>query len=465
MRTEPFICTIGAILLLQGCSLAPKFTKPKMDLPGNKAVQVQAVNMDWWKNFKDENLNQLIKEALKNNDDLRIAVVRVKKAAAYLRLQSANLYPNISASAAGIRQQTSGEVPLQGAGAIADNFALSSQMSYEIDFWGKLANQKRAAVWSLLATEADKETVRLSLISNIAALYFNIIATNRQLKIAEDTLKSYKKTYEYRKSQYKYGEISKLVVQQAKYQYENAKILTESLKEQRMVQMSAMSVLLGRSPKEIFKNNVMLDKALPSPPRIPYALPSSILENRPDIKAAEENMRAKNALIGAAKAAYFPLISLTGLLGFQSDELGRVIRNSAKIWSIGASMGMPVFDFGRTGSNVKIAKLQKEEAVIRYKKTVRNAFKEVFDALNSLRISKNQLIAQRSAVGALKRALHLSEQRYASGYSSYLEVLDAQKGYLRAKLNLERLKADVLINEVTLYKALGGGWSPDSGKD
>ena len=452
---------LSIILLLSSCSLAPKLTMPKIDLPskyGNKAAQKQTIDVNWWENFNDSNLNRLIKESLKNNDDLKLAVIRVKEARAYLGLNSANLYPNINASASGYRQQTSNETLPKNRGTIFNNFSLSSSVGYELDLWGKLRNQKKAALSSFLASESNKETVKLTLISNVANAYFNLIAVDEQLKVAQKSAKSFKETYEYRQKQYKYGVVSELVVKQAKAQYANAKVLVESLKEQKTRAASALSALLGRNPKEIFEGTISFNKTLPKPIKIPYALPSTLLENRPDIKAAEENLKAKNALIGAAKAAYFPSISLTGLLGFQSAELSNLMQRSAKVWGVGPSANMPIFDFGRIKSNIKIAEAEKKAALVQYKQTVRNAFKEVFDALNSIKISKQKLKAQAEELEALKKALYLSEKRFDSGYSNYLEVLDAQRGFLNAQLNLIKLKNGVIANEVTLYKALGGGW-------
>ena len=461
MKIRYAIIAAGTVLMFAGCSMAPKLIIPKTDLPlkYTAANKNGEISINWWKNFDDSNLNKLIAEALKNNDDLRLAVIRVDEARTYLGLQSANLYPNVNVSASGYRQQTSSETPPKGAGTIFNNFSLSSSMGYELDLWGKLKNKNKAALSSLLASESNQETVKLVLISNVANTYFNLISINKQLQIAKKSAQSFKDTYEYRQKQHKYGAVNELIVQQAKAQYENAKVLIESLKERKAPQMSALSVLLGKSPKEIFDNNIYLNEALPKPIKVPYALPSALLENRPDIKAAEENLKAKNALIGAAKAAYFPSISLTGLLGFQSEELADLIQHSAKVWNLNSSLNMTIFDFGRIKSNIETAEAQKKEAIIQYEQTVRNAFKEVFDALNKLKISKQKLKAQSKEVEALKRALYLSEKRFDSGYSSYLEVLDAQRGLLNAGLNLVSLNAEVITNEVALYKALGGGWS------
>ncbi|MCD6130143.1 MAG: efflux transporter outer membrane subunit [Deltaproteobacteria bacterium] len=462
MKNKTLILWISAILLLSSCSFTPKLSTLKMDLPSkydNKTAQKQIINVNWWKNFNDSNLNKLIEEALKNNDDLKLAVVRVEEAWAYLGLSKANLYPTINAAASGYRQKTSNETLPKDTGTIFNNFSLSSSVGYELDLWGKLRNQKKAALSSLLASEANREAVKLSLVSNVANIYFNLVSINKQLQIAEKSVKSFKETYKYRQKQCKYGVANELVAKQAKAQYANAKVLAESLKEAKVIQMSALSVLLGRSPKEIFENKFALNQALPEPVKIPAALPSSLLEDRPDIKVAEENLRAKNALIGVARAAYFPNISLTGLFGYNSENLSDLIQSSAKIWGVGPSATIPIFDFGRIKSNVKITEAEKKAALVQYTQTVKNAFKEVFDALKKVKISKQKLKAQKEEAEALKRTLYLSQKRFDNGYSSYLEVLDAQRGFLNARLNLARFNTEVITNEITLYKALGGGWS------
>ncbi len=465
MRSKVLIVLSSTVLLLSSCSLAPKLSTPKMDMPSkydNKTAQ--SINVNWWKNFNDKMLNSLIEESLKNNDDLQLAVARVEEAKAYLGLQSANLYPTIGASGQQLRQQTSKEMSPYKISTTSNTFNLSGSVSYELDLWGKLRNQKKAAISQLLSSRANQETVRLTLISNVANSYLNLISIDKQLDIAKKTEKSYKETYEYRKKQYKYGTINEIVISQAKAQYEGAKLLVETLTNQRAVLMSSLSVLLAKSPKEIFDNNIALNKELPKPIKVPAALPSSTLENRPDIEAALENLKSKNALIGAAKAAYFPSISLTSILGFQSLELSNLLQRSAKFWNFNPQASMSIFDFGRIKSNVEIAKAQKQEAIIQYKRTVRNAFKEVFDALNTLKSDKSKLKSQEKLVASLRKVLELSNRRFDTGYSDYLEVLDSQRGYLNARLDLEKLKAKVLVDQVTLYKALGGGWkNPNHG--
>ena len=461
MKYKKFATAAGIILMLSGCSFAPELAMPKMDLPvnyDNKTDKKQAVNIDWWKNFNDKTLNKLIGEALKNNSDLQIAAVRVEEAKAYLGLESANLYPAVSVSALGSRQRIAKDASPSGKPVITDTYTFSSSVSYEIDLWGKLRNQKKAALALLLSSRAARDTVKISLISNVANTYFNLVSIVKQFEIAQNTEKSYEETYKYRQKQHKYGQISELAVAQSKAQYENSRLLVESLKSLKITTMSALAVMLGRSPKDIFDNDIVTGAKLPKPIKIPSFLPSSVLENRPDIEAARENLKAKNALIGAAKAAYFPSISLTGLLGFQSLELSDLIQRSSNVWSITHSFGMNIFDFGRIKSNVELTKTQKQEAILQYKKAVINAFREVFDALSTLKSDTAKLDAQKKEVEALKKALELSKQLFDGGTIEYLDVLSAQRAYLAARLSLEGLKSKILTDQVTLYKSLGGGW-------
>ncbi|MDO9585104.1 MAG: efflux transporter outer membrane subunit, partial [Syntrophales bacterium] len=361
--------------------------------PLKAADDAAMINIEWWKNYKDEMLNLLIKEALKNNDDLKLAVARLEEARARLGLSEANRYPVINANAAALRQKTSDEVSPLGKGSTDNYFALSASVAYELDLWGKIKNQREAALSALLSTSASKEALKLSLTANVATIYFNLVSLDQQMQTTDNILNSYKDIYEFRLKQYKHGILDEIVVQQAKAQYDSVKILLENLKEQDTVLKSTLAVLLGRTPNEIFSNRYLIERKLPEPIAIPALLPSKLLENRPDIVQAEEALKAANFQIGVTKAAYFPSISLTGTMGLQSLELGSLIQSSAGIWNIGGNLMAPILDFGRIKSNVKITEAQREEALIQYVKTVKTAFKEVYDALAKITTSRNKLKA------------------------------------------------------------------------
>lgn len=465
MNKKLCLYAIVTVMAFCGCSFAPKYTKPQLNLPAEKPIVADGtatINTDWWKNYGDENLNLLIEEALKNNDDLKLAVARIEEARHRLGFTEADRYPVINANGTASRQRTSAEASQLGYAYMNNYFSLSAQVAYELDLWGKIKNRRDAALSVLLSTKASKEALKLSLVSNVATVYFNLVSLGRQLQTTENILNSYKEIYEFRQKQYKHGILDEMVVQQAKAQYDSVKILLENLKEQDAVLKSTLSLLLGRTPSEIFDNLHNINQKLPDPITVPAMLPSSLLSNRPDIVQAEEALKATNFQIGVAKAAYFPSISLTGALGLHSFELDNLMQSSARMWNIGGNLIEPILDFGRIDSNVKITEAQQKEAVIQYVKTVKTAFKEVYDALVKIKSSGNKLTAQEEELKALERVLTLANKRYEVGVTDYLTVLDAQRGYLNSSLNLINYQTEVINSQVILYKVLGGGWDKDS---
>ncbi|MGB5157915.1 MAG: efflux transporter outer membrane subunit [Desulfobacterales bacterium] len=465
MKKKLCISLIVAVMAIYGCSFAPKYSKPQISLPSEPASvtdNTSTINTNWWENFGDENLNLLIEEALKNNDDLKLAVARIEEARSRLGFAKADRYPVINANGTASRQKTSAEVSFFGGAYINNYFSLSADVAYELDLWGKIKNRKEAALSALLSTKAGKDALQLSLISNVATVYFNLVSLGRQLQTTENILTSYKEIYEFRQKQYKHGVLDEMVVQQAKAQYDSVRILLENLKEQDAILKSTLSLLLGRTPKEIFDNLHNINHKLPEPIVVPAMLPSKLLESRPDIMQAEEYLKAANFQIGVAKAAYFPSISLTGTMGLESFELNKLLQSSAKMWGIGGNLLQPVIDFGRIKSNVKITEAQQKEAVIQYIMTVKTAFKEVYDALVKINTAGKKLSAQEEELKALERVLFLANKKYDVGVVDYLTVLDAQRGYLNASLNIIGYQTEVINNQVVLYKVLGGGWDKNS---
>lgn len=453
------ICIIISFTL--GCSFTPELKKPELDIPSNLQPLAFSQPSDhkpephWWKQFNDPVLDKLIKEALKNNDDLLIAVSRIEQAGAILGISSAELYPLITAGGSFTRSEASEEI--HNGGGTKNTFTLSAMVSYEIDLWGKLRNKKEADLSRLLATEAARDSLEISIISQVTGTYFNLISMEKQIKTAQEIMERQKEIYEFRQKQFRHGLIDELTLEQSKAEYESTRILVETLKAQKETIKSSLSILLGKSPKELFESEIEVSSDLPEKLPIPPMLPSEFLLKRPDIIQAEENLRAVNFEIGVARSSYFPSITLTGSTGLQSNELSNLIQSSASFWNIGAIVAGTVIDFGRTRSTVVLREAQKKEALIQYVKTVRTAFKEVYDAIINLEQSIKRLETQKEQLRSLEKVITLAEKKYERGLTDYLTVLDSQRGYLNARLNLVRLETEVINNHVFLYKALGWG--------
>lgn len=463
MRKIPFriLILFSVLTVLAQCSLVPEYKRPEVPLPTSIFLENGTIKIEdrWWEEFKDQDLNLLVEEALKNNEDLLIAAARVEQAFATLGLHRAELWPYLRYEAEALRRK-SPETSENKEGTDY-RFYLAGLVSYEIDLWGKLRAQEKASLAKLLSTQAEKEALRVVLISNVITTYFSLIATERQMEIAKEHLERLREIYEFRKKQYQNGLVNELVVEQAKAEYEGTKIRIETLQNQRELLRTSLFLLLGKSPKELYENKeINLKKTLPQPLKPPSMLPSDVLERRPDIIAAEERLKAANFEIGVAKAAYFPKIALTGAFGYQSNELVHLVTHASSFWNVGILVGGTLLDFGRTRAQVELKEAQKREALHFYIKTVRTAFKEVYEALISIQTSERKLQAQREQVSTLKKVLELAEKKFENGLVDYLTVLDAQRNYLNALLNSVQYELELLNSYVFLYKALGGGFLP-----
>lgn len=457
MRTK--IALIYALFFLAGCSFAPEMKTPKVELPslvGEKPLQIDS---QWWKDFHDENLNILIQEALKNNDDLKLAVENVKKARALYGISEAELYPQVNLDGSATRQRKSSNAYPSSFGGIYNNMAVSVSVAYELDFWGRVRDQDKANYASLLSSNVQKDSFAISLVSDVASYYFNLISINTQLKIAKETLISYEESAHYKEMQFKHGVVDELTVAQAKAEVATAKTAIVTIEASKIKVESALVMLLGRTPKEMFENLLQTSKKLPKAIIIPAKLSASLLQNRPDVVAAEENLRAKTSLVGVAKAAYYPSVTLTGSYGYQSQTLDKLMQSSSQVWGFGPSINIPLFDFGRIKQAVKASESDQKAAILSYEKTAKTAYKEVYEALQEIKVSNAKYDALQTQTNAYADALDLANKKFDHGTISYLNVLDAQKALLNSHLSLEDAAAQQLIAQVTLFKALGGGWS------
>jgi multidrug efflux system outer membrane protein len=415
--------------------------------------------MQWFALFQDERLQALIKTALENNYDVRVAAARVLEAAAQLGVTRSFLLPTIDGNAAVGRERISQEnfIPLApGISPSGNVFALSLALNWEVDVWGRIRRQTEAARADLLAAEWARRAVLVTVISQVAGAYFTLRELDSELEIAQRTLASRQKSLRLTQLRLDSGVSTRLDVRQAENLLYTA-AATIPLVERQMVQTeNAISLLLAQPPGDILRGRALTEQ--PVPPEIPAGLPSALLERRPDIRASEEGLISANAQIGAAKALYFPRISITGLLGIESADLDNFVQASARTSSIAAQALQPIFNYGRIRSLNEATQASYLRLLAQYEQTIQTAFREVSDALIGYYKTREQRVQQELLVAALQDRTSLANKRFFGGLDNYLQVLDAERDLFDAELQLARLQRDELLNIVGLYRALGGGW-------
>jgi multidrug efflux system outer membrane protein len=455
-------------VLLAGCTLGPDYRRPALlapaqhrdaepPVPGREAVSL--ADMQWFALFQDERLQALIKTALENNYDVRVAAARVLEAAAQLGVTRSFLLPTIDGNAAVGRERISQEnfIPLApGISPSGNVFALSLALNWEVDVWGRIRRQTEAARADLLAAEWARRAVLVTVISQVAGAYFTLRELDSELEIAQRTLASRQKSLRLTQLRLDSGVSTRLDVRQAENLLYTA-AATIPLVERQMVQTeNAISLLLAQPPGDILRGRALTEQ--PVPPEIPAGLPSALLERRPDIRASEEGLISANAQIGAAKALYFPRISITGLLGIESADLDNFVQASARTSSIAAQALQPIFNYGRIRSLNEATQASYLRLLAQYEQTIQTAFREVSDALIGYYKTREQRVQQELLVAALQDRTSLANKRFFGGLDNYLQVLDAERDLFDAELQLARLQRDELLNIVGLYRALGGGW-------
>ena len=447
------------LTLVGGCKVGPEFQKPVIAKPTgwrqSQATSDSLANVPWWELFNDPALTNLISTALSNNQDLRIAAARIEQARGNYRSQRAAWVPWLNGSAdwargrSGLTGQTAGQF---------DVFGL---LSYEVDFWGRLRRLTESARAQLLASEEGQKTVYIGLVAEVAATCFNLRALDEQMAIARRTYASRTNTLELTRIKYdnNNGIVSELDVRQAETQVFSAQSSMAQLERNIGITENALSLLMGANPGPIARGRSLVDQ--PSSGSAPAGVPSDLLLRRPDIRAAEQQLIAAYANIGAARAAYFPTISLSAALGVQSLQLEDLFSAGAsKAWKFTPQIVGPIFNGGRIRAGVQVAEARKSELLAAYELAIQNAFREVEDALVSITKLREQISVGEANVAAERRRLVLSLDRYENGVSSYLEVLDAERSLFSAELGLAQYRGDLLAARAQLYKALGGGWNP-----
>jgi multidrug efflux system outer membrane protein len=455
--------------LLAGCvTLGPDYRRQTIDVPDAwlEPTTTASVPAEWWRGYQDPALDAMIQEALGHNADLRLAIARVDEARASLGVARADQWPGVSANGSASRNRASEDsaLALPGTDPIYNNVRATLDASYEIDFWGKYRRATEAARAELLATQFNRDAVRLALIADVSRGYFNLRSLDAQVAITKRTVSTRLASLALQRERFAAGVASELELRQVEAEAASAQALLPVLETQLARQETALSVLLGRSPREIVGSTPERGaaiEALTVPPAVPAGLPSDLLEHRPDLRQAEQQLIAANARIGQAKAAYFPTISLTGLLGGESTKLADLFSAPARIWQVSGSAAQNVFDAGRTGSRVKAAKAREQQALAQYQGAIQNAFRDTLDALVAQRKARETLDAEQARVTALESALSHARLRYENGVTSLLDVLDAERGLLAAELNRVEAQRAQLAATADLFKALGGGWESD----
>jgi NodT family efflux transporter outer membrane factor (OMF) lipoprotein len=464
--TAPLGLVVLLWLVLEGCMVGPNYKRPNVPAPPQfrntdpAAGAGSLANTKWFDLFQDAALTGLVNDALANNFDLLIASERVLEARAALGVTRSQLYPqaNFSGTFVAGRSSTIGATPLIPAGT---NTAVSYTqagfaVNWELDLWGRIRRMTESARAQYLASEEARRGVTTTLISDVTSTYFELRDLDLELEISTRTRDVAENSLRLINARHTGGAATGLDVSQAEQFLYTATAQIASTERSLGETEDALSLLLGRSPGDIQRGKTL--EGLILPVQVPPGLPSELLARRPDIRQAEQTLISANAEIGAAKALYFPQITLSGLLGQQSRDLTAILTGPARLWSIAPALAAPIFTGGRLRSNVRLTEAQQREALIAYRKTIENAFREVSDALIDYQKTGQQRAQQELLVKALNESDRLSTLRYRGGLDSYLQVLDAERNLFAGQLLLVQLRRQELVAVVQLYRALGGGW-------
>ncbi len=450
-------------VLVSACMIGPDYQRPPIDAPAAWRLSEQGAkdlaNSAWWEQFNDPALNTLVATALRENKDLMIASARIEEFAGRLGITRSQLYPQVGLGVDASRQRVT--LPGSSANGTYNSYDVLLGASWEIDLWGRIRRESEAARARLMSTEEGKQGVVLTLVAGVAGSYINLRDLDRQLEIAVNTANAREASYKIFQDRYTGGVISLLELNQNKSQYEEALATIPKFEKEIAQQENALSVLLGRNPGPIARGNNIDQLRVPA---VPEGLPSTLLERRPDVRGAEQDLIARNALIGAAKAAYFPSISLTALFGVASSSLSSLFSSGSQAWQYGGALSQPIFTGGLLAGQVEVAEAQQQQSLFAYQKTVQNAFREVNDALIDIDRTRAQLAAQRLQVQSLQVYADTARLRYDNGYTSYIEVLDAERSLFNAQLQYTQTQQTQLQGSINLYKAMGGGWVTEAAK-
>ncbi|MHC8354092.1 efflux transporter outer membrane subunit [Pseudomonas sp. LB3P81] len=461
----PLLLCLG----LAGCMVGPDYQHPGIETPAAyRYADKEAKNLSntlWWEQFQDPVLNELIRTALLENKDIKIAAARVEQFQGRYGETRSLYFPQVGLSTQGQRNRSprdNGPVPLDSSvDPVFNNYQALLSVNWELDVWGRLRRLNESARADLLASEEGRRSVILSLVSSVATSYVTLRDLDRELEIARTTAKVRGDSYEIFKLRFGAGTISEMELAQNQSEYQRTLASVAQFEPLVAQQENLLAVLIGRNPGPILRGRDLAQLTLPS---VPAGLPSDLLERRPDLRQAELNLISANAQIGAAKAQYFPTISLTGLLGSVSNQLSNLFTGPAATWSYGVAASMPIFTGGGIAGQVQQAEAFQQQALLTYQKAIQSAFGDVENALVASSKSREQMAFQAGQVEALRTYAHYARLRYDNGYTSYIEVLDAERSLFDAELNYTRTRGSVFTSMIDLYKATGGGWVTEADK-
>lgn len=454
---------LACALALAGCVVGPDYERPAVDAP--KAFQylpmeaIDVADSEWWKAFGDPVLDALVDEALANNRNVRIATANIEAAAAVFTQARSAAFPQVGYNALAGRERSSEA----GRGEVAQNlvpnpvnaYQAALSASWEVDLWGRIRRQSEAARADVLANVEARRGVVLSLVASVVTNYLQLRGLDGQLEVAKKTLGTYEESVKLFTLQFKYGQVSQMNVAQAQSQYETAAAQIPQIETQVAQTQDALAILVGRNPGPIARGKRIDELRVPA---VPAGLPAQLLERRPDIAQAEQQLVAANAQIGAAQALYYPRITLTGALGVASPELSDLFKGPARTWSYVGQLVGPIFTFGAVSGQVAQAQAVRDAALQNYQLAIQNAFADVDNALIANAKGKELVLAQERLVAALTDYTRLARLQYNGGYAPYSTVLQAEQALFPAELNLVAFRTSTLNTSVNLYKAMGGGW-------
>ncbi|MDB5873411.1 MAG: putative fused inner/outer rane transporter [Ramlibacter sp.] len=442
--------------LLAGCSMMPAYERPAAPVPGNwpyptVITGTAAADLDWQNFFADARLRRLVDIALCNNRDLRVAVLNIEQARAQYDIRRADRFPTVGAAVTGSR------TPAPGGGITSIYTAGLAITAWEIDLFGRVASLSEGALALYLGTEEGRKAAQISLVAAVATTWLSLVADDEQLELTRQTLATREESLRLTRLRFENGAASELDSRQAQSLFESARVAFAQQQRQRALDLNALALLLGQAvPQDVPVAATMASLVLPD---LPAATPSEVLVRRPDVRQAEQQLIAANANIGAARAAFFPRISLTAGIGSASNELSGLFKGGSWGWTAAPQLLLPIFDAGRNSAGLRSANVSRDIAVAQYEKAIQSAFREVADALAGRATLGDQLEAQRNVVEAETVRMRLSQLRYDNGVASYLDLLDAQRSLFAAQQALIQTRLAQLQNQVLLYRALGGGWA------